>query len=128
MSVPSTGALRGVVVAHGRLAEAMVGAAEEISGVRGALSAVSNADAGRDELERRVLEAVGGGPAIIFVDLPSGSCLFAALRRPASRPDIRVVTGVNLVMLIEFLLHRDRPVEEVVQRAVETGARAISKR
>jgi len=127
MSVPSSGALRGVVVAHGSVAEALVGAAEEISGIRGALSPVSNADAGRDELERRVIEAVGDRSAIIFVDLPSGSCLFAAMRRLAARPDIRVVTGVNLGMLIDFLLHRERPVEEVVQRAVETGARAITK-
>ena len=124
---PST-PLRGVVVAHGNLAGALAGAAEQISGVLGALVPVSNADAGRDELERRVTEAVGDGPAVVFVDMPSGSCLFAAMRRVASRPDIRVVTGVNLVMLIDFLLHRDRSVEEAAQRVVAAGAQAIAER
>ena len=89
MSAP----LRGVVVGHGGVAPALVAAAEEISGVRGVLFAVSNAGADREALEERVVEAVGDNPAVVFVDMPSGSCLFAAMRRLATRPDIRVVTG-----------------------------------
>ena len=122
------GALRGVVVAHGELAPALIAAAEEISGLRGALVAVSNTGLGREALEERVMEAVAGQPAVVFVDLPSGSCLFAAMRRLASRAGVRVVTGVNLVMLLEFLFHRADPPEEVAQRAAEAGARGISAR
>ena len=122
------GALRGVVVAHGELAQALIAAAEEISGLRGALVAVSNTGLGREALEQRVMEAVAGQPAVVFVDLPSGSCLFAAMRRLASRSGVRVVTGVNLVMLLEFLFHRADPPEEVAQRAAEAGARGISAR
>lgn len=122
------GALRGVVVAHGELAPALIAAAEEISGLRGALVAVSNTGLGREALEERVMEAVAGQPAVVFVDLPSGSCLFAAMRRLASLAGVRVVTGVNLVMLLEFLFHRADPPEEVAQRAAEAGARGISAR
>ncbi|HLG06878.1 MAG TPA: hypothetical protein VI383_12115 [Gemmatimonadales bacterium] len=122
------GALRGVVVAHGELAPALIAAAEEISGLRGALVAVSNTGLGREALEQRVMEAVAGQPAVVFVDLPSGSCLFAAMRRLASLAGVRVVTGVNLVMLLEFLFHRADPPEEVAQRAAEAGARGISAR
>jgi mannose/fructose-specific phosphotransferase system component IIA len=50
------------------------------------------------------------------------------MRRLASRPDIRVVTGVNLVMLLDFLFHRDQPVDEVARRAAESGAKAIGAR
>ncbi len=121
-------ALRGIVVAHASLAPALVGAAEQISGIQGALIPVSNADAGREELERRVIEAVGEGPAVVFVDLPSGSCLFAAMRRLSARPDIKVVTGVNLVMLIDFLFHREVAAAEAAHRAVESGAKAITER
>ena len=53
-----TGTLRGVVVGHGAVAPALVAAAEEISGIRGVLFAVSNTGAGRDVLEERVVEAV----------------------------------------------------------------------
>jgi len=120
--------LRGVVVGHGGVAAALVAAAEEISGVRGTLLAVSNSGLDKAGLEARVLEAVGGEPAVIFVDLPSGSCLFAAMRQLPSHPELRVVTGVNLVMLLEFLFHRERTPDEVARRVAECGARGIGAR
>ncbi len=120
--------LRGVVVAHGSLAAALVGAAEEISGIRGVLLPVSNSGCDRDQLERRVGEAIGTAGAVVFVDLPSGSCLFAAMRRLADRPDVRVVTGVNLGMLLEFLFHRTEPVEVAAHRAAQSGIRGIGER
>ena len=123
----STG-VRGVVVGHGGVAAALVAAAEEISGIRGVLHAVSNSGLGKEALERKVLEAVDQDPAVIFVDLPSGSCLFAAMRQLPSHPNLRVVTGVNLVMLLEFLFHREQTPDEVARRAAESGARGIDAR
>jgi len=120
--------LRGVVVGHGGLGEALVAAAEEITGIRGVLAAVSNTGADREALEERVVAAVGSEPAIVFVDMPSGSCLVAAMRRVSARPDIRVVTGVNLVMLLEFLFHRSEPIAEAARRAAESGAKSIAQR
>jgi len=49
--------LRGVVVCHGRLAGALVDAAEQISGVTGALTPVSNTGCDRGTLEERVADA-----------------------------------------------------------------------
>ena len=123
-----TEGLRGIVVAHGGVAQALVGAAEEISGVRGSLVAVSNSGLGREQLEQTVVEAVGDRPAILFVDLPSGSCHFAAMRRLAQRSDLRVVTGVNLVMLLEFLFHLNESPAEVARRVAQAGTRGISER
>jgi mannose/fructose-specific phosphotransferase system component IIA len=121
-------ALRGVVVGHGGVAPALVAAAEEISGIRGVLFAVSNTGHGREALEGLVVDAVGDHPAVVFVDMPSGSCLFAAMRRLSARSDVRVVTGVNLVMLLDFLFHREQPIEEAARRAAESGAKAIGAR
>ena len=123
-----TGPLVGVVVAHGGVAEALVGAAEEISGIRGALIPVSNAGLGREALEQRVASAVTGHRAVVFVDLPSGSCLFAAMKGLPARENVRVVTGVNLVMLLDFLFHREEEIAAAARRAAEAGARAISER
>ena len=120
--------VRGVVVSHGGVAAALIAAAEEISGIRGALVAVSNSDLSRDALEQAVLKAVDGQPAVIFVDLPSGSCLFAAMRQLPTHPELRVVTGVNLVMLLEFLFHRERTADEVARRAAESGVKGIGSR
>jgi len=120
--------VRGVVVSHGGVAAALIAAAEEISGIRGALTAVSNSGMSREVLEQAVLQAVDGQPAVIFVDLPSGSCLFAAMRHLPAHPDLRVVTGVNLVMLLEFLFHRERSPDEVARRAADSGVKGIGAR
>lgn len=119
-------ALRGVVVGHGELAQAMVHAAEEITGIRGRLVPISNTDCSRDDLEARVRAAVGSEPAVVFVDLPGGSCFFAALRGLAPLDNARVVAGVNLTMLVDFVFHRDTGLDGAASRAREVGGRAIA--
>lgn len=116
---------RGIVVAHGTLAQALVEEAERITGQRGALLAVSNSGGDRAEIERRVEAAVGDGPAVIFVDMPCGSCFFAAMRMERVRPDVRVVTGTNLPMLLDFLSHQALPPVEGAARAASKGQDAI---
>lgn len=120
--------LHGVVVCHGEVAAAMVEAAEEISGIRGALIPVSNRGCGRDLLEERIVGAVARRPSVVFIDMPSGSCLFAAMKRLRGIPEVAVVTGVNLAMLLDFLFHRDQPAAGAAARAVETGAKAMGTR
>jgi len=117
--------LQGVVVAHGTLAAAMIEAAEQVSGVRGVLRAVSNTDCDRGGLEERIVAAVGAVPTVVFVDMMGGSCMMAAMRRLRERSDVRVVTGVNLAMLLDFLFHRDGAVDAVAERAVAAGGDAI---
>ena len=118
-------ALRGVVVCHGGLAKALVEAAESISGVTGVLQPVSNTGCDRDALEQRVSEAVDGRPTVVFVDLASGSCLFAVLKRLRAMPGVRVVTGVNLAMLVDFVFHLSLDPEAAAERAMAAGTRAI---
>jgi len=122
----SSDALRGVVVCHGGLAAALVGAVEQIAGRQVVLVAVSNEGCDRGSLEARVAEAVGTGPAVVFVDMASGSCLFAVLRKLRERDDIRVVTGVNLAMLIDFVFHPEDTVAAAAARAADVGNKAIT--
>ena len=117
--------LNGVVVCHGKLAVALVEAAESISGVTGALVPVSNTGCDRESLEQRVLQAVDGRPGVVFVDMASGSCLFAVLKRLRAAPGVKVVTGVNLAMLVDFLFHRTLSPEDAASRAAAAGGRAI---
>jgi mannose/fructose-specific phosphotransferase system component IIA len=113
------------VVAHGDLAAALVQEAERISGVTGVLVPVSNAGCGREEIKRRVESAVADAPAVLFVDMPCGSCFFAAMRMARERSDVRVVTGVNLPMLLDFVHHRALPAGDGAARAVGKGTEAI---
>ena len=120
--------IAGVVVGHARLAAALIEAVETIAGTDTGLVAVSNADCDRGSLEQRVLAAIGGRPAIVFIDMPSGSCHVAVMRQLKSLADVRVVTGVNLAMLLEFVFHRDGPVAEVAEHLAAVGAQAVMAR
>ena len=120
--------LRGVVVSHGGLAAALIQAVEQISGVTGVLFPVSNNDCNPELIERKLAEAIGEGPAVVFVDLPSGSCFFAAMRAHKSQAEIPVVTGVNLPMLVDFVFHRGATAEEAARRAAAKGGEAIRTR
>lgn len=117
--------LLGVVVCHGRLAEALVDAAEQISGIKGALVPVTNTGCDRDTLEQRVLSAVNARPGIVFVDLASGSCSIAVLKRLRGEPSVRVVTGVNLAMLVDFVFHRALSPADAAARVVAAGEKSI---
>ncbi|HEX6433115.1 MAG TPA: hypothetical protein VFZ87_02690 [Gemmatimonadales bacterium] len=117
--------LLGVVVCHGTLAGALVQAAEQISGLQGVLVPVSNTGCDRETLEQRVLTAVDGRPAVVFVDLASGSCSFAVLKRLRGEPSVKVVTGVNLAMLVDFVFHRSLAPAEAASRAVAAGEKSI---
>lgn len=123
----SEGSLPGVVVAHGELAAALVAETERISGQVGILRPVSNTACGREQIEERVRDAVGAGPAVIFVDMPCGSCYFAAMRVGRERSDVRVVSGVNLPMLLDFVNQKALPPDESAGRAAGKGAEAIRK-
>ena len=117
--------LQGVVVCHGLLAGALVDAVEQMSGVRGALVPMSNTGYDQGRLEDRIITAVDDRATVEFVDMASGSCLIAALARLRSRPDVRIVTGVNLAMLIDFVFHLSQTPEEAATRAATAGERAI---
>ena len=118
--------LRGVIVSHAAVAQALVAAVTAITGIEGALTGISNEGCGTEELGERLREAVGVGPAVLFVDLPGGSC-FTSSARYAKRggADIAVVTGVNLAMLLDFVFNRDISPAEAARRAVDAGAKAI---
>ena len=117
--------LRGIIVSHAAVAEAMVAAVSAITGIQDALVPVSNEGCDYAALKERLGGAIAGRPAVLFVDLPGGSCLVSSVRFARGRDDLGVVTGVNLAMLLDFVFHRDRSPAEAVRRAVEVGARAI---
>ena len=81
--------LRGVVVCHGAAgARRWWTRRRRSSGMSGRPRAgVATPAAIAGDLEARVEAAVGSGPAVVFVDMASGSCLFAVLRRLRERAE-----------------------------------------
>lgn len=117
--------LRGVIVCHAGLADALVEAVNRITGLGEVLVPVSNEGCDRDQLRDRIAEALGPHPAVVFVDLPTGSCMMAALRELQQAHEASIVTGVNLSMLLEFVFHRDGTPAEVARSARDAGTEAI---
>ncbi len=120
-------ALKGVVVSHGTVATALVDAVRSITGDADALVAISNEGCSRDSLGSLVAEAAGDGDCVLFVDLPGGSCLQAAMifQRARTATAIAVVAGVNLAMLLDFVHHRNTSLAKAAARAADIGASTI---
>jgi mannose/fructose-specific phosphotransferase system component IIA len=120
--------VRGVVVAHGSLAQGLVSSVLAISGVDGeALVPLTNEGCGPEALQASVMRALGDdGPAIVFTDMGSGSCAFTARRIALERPGTGIVTGVNLPVLLDFVFHREMPLAALVERLVDKGRGGIT--
>jgi mannose/fructose-specific phosphotransferase system component IIA len=120
--------VRGVVLAHASLAAGLVASVRSISGAEeGVLVALSNDGCGPESLQERLSAALpADAPAIVFTDLGSGSCAFAARRIALGRPDTGIVTGVNLPLLLDFVFQRELPLAQLVERLVEKGRTGIS--
>jgi len=117
--------LIGVIVAHTEVAAALLAAVRAIAGEDAGLVAVSNRGCDRPALTRELEAAVGGRSAVVFTDMAGGSCAHTAVALARGRADLKVVTGVNLAMLVDFAFHRDLTVEAAARRAVEVGRTAV---
>ncbi|MEZ4651803.1 MAG: hypothetical protein R3E97_24000 [Candidatus Eisenbacteria bacterium] len=116
--------VRAVLLTHGMLGTELVRAAGKIYGVPDGVSALTNEGASLDTIVRKLREELGSGdgPVFLFVDLVGGSCCHAGLALRETDPRIRIVGGVNLPMLLEFLHYRDRvEPEELLERVVSRG-------
>ena len=119
--------VRGLIVAHSSLASALIAAVQQIAGLdNGQLRSISNDGCGPEQLLENIREAAGDRPVVIFTDLGSGSCAFAARKLALERPNTGIVSGVNLPLLLDFVFHRELPLQALVERLVEKGRGGIN--
>jgi mannose/fructose-specific phosphotransferase system component IIA len=113
--------IRGIIVGHGELPQALLGAASAIVGPPEGIATLSNTGLSAAELERRLdvlVTGTGDRPTVVFVDMYGSSCSTVSLRVQRSHPNLAVVCGVNLPMLLRFIGHRDRDTLPDLLRAV----------
>jgi len=126
-AVPEVDRPTGVIVGHGELAAGMVDAVRRIAGEKASnLSAVSNDQRSPEALREAIESAVAGRPAVLFVDLGSGSCGAAALGCCRGRRERVVVAGVNLAMLLDFVFAPPLPLDELAERLTVRGRSAVA--
>ncbi|MCI0451397.1 MAG: hypothetical protein L0Z51_03270 [Candidatus Latescibacteria bacterium] len=99
-----------IVVTHGKLAHEFIATAQKIYGNVKGVYAVSNDDCTPQALASDIDAIIeSGGPDdafVILVDFLGGSCGHATLSVERRRRNVRVVSGVNLPMLLAFLNKR----------------------
>ncbi len=104
----------GIVIAtHGQMAEGMRNAAEMIMGKQEYFENVSllagDSLEGMGEKIIRTIEEMGTKENIIFVDLPGATPNNSALLVASEHENWKVLTGVNLAMILEGLALRSAP-------------------
>jgi PTS system mannose-specific IIA component len=116
-----------VVVTHGRLAEELVNAARAIVGEIPAIVAVSmgwsdDVSSAHAQVERAIAEA-GGADTLLLTDMFGGTPTNLSL--PFLSPNVEIVTGVNLPMLIKLTNLREGKLAEVARVVRDQGKDAI---
>jgi len=120
-----------LIVCHGGLADGLVNAMELIAGPQPEVTAISLGEEDPiDGLETRVEEAVMAGEegkgVLVLVDLFGASPFNVSARVAVRHPNVDVVTGVNLAMLLETALGRDGcSLPELVTIAREASAGSV---
>ena len=119
-----------VIVAHGRLAEELKNATEHVVGAQDGLRAIQiSAEEDRAAAQRHICEVANevdqGAGVVLVTDMYGGSPSNLSLL--ACRPqDRKIITGVNLPMLIKLAKSRHLPVGDAVARAIDAGRRYIN--
>ncbi len=119
-----------VVVGHARVAECLMEAVQGILGKQSHWIAVSNSGLGLKELTESVTRAVGEleqtCDVVVMSDMPGGSCHHVCQEFVTNRSDIRVLTGLSLMMLLEFFVKRDRhDLDDLLQLVKERGRDSV---
>jgi mannose/fructose/sorbose-specific phosphotransferase system IIA component len=120
-----------VLVSHGDLAEGIVSAMHLIAGEQEGVIALSLKETDSiDELESRVETAIRqlntGDGVLLMVDLFGASPFNTCVKLLSTFPDLQVVTGLNLPMLLETVMQREgKTAAELAKSAAESGKTGI---
>ena len=120
---------RALLVTHGNLGAELLGTAELIVGRQEGARVLSNRELSSESLSEAIrseLLTYGGDEAVIFVDVAGGSCLCACRIAEGELKKVKVISGVNLPMVLEFFHYRGRlPFDELVERVAVKGREGI---
>ena len=115
-----------ILMSHGHLAEELHRSAQMIMGEIDGLSTVSmlesdGLDGTRAKLHAALEQAGSEAQVIVAADLLSGTPCNVAVQAMYERPGLRVITGLNLPMAIEYAAADMEDVDELAQYLWEVG-------
>ena len=120
-----------VLVTHGRLAAEFIAALEHVVGAQKQVAAIcigaeDDMEARRQDILRRISEVDTGDGVVLLTDMFGGTPSNLAIS-VMDRPQIEVVAGVNLPMLIKLAsLRQHEGLQRSVSGAQEAGRKYIN--
>lgn len=122
-----------VIVTHGQIGHSLIGAAEFILGHSldqiGRL-AVTQSGAEIPDLEsmRKVIASVDEGDGVLVLTDLACASPSNTVEQLLEEKQARVVSGINLSMLLRAWNYRDEPLEKLAERAFQGGIKGIEIR
>ncbi len=118
-----------VIVAHGSLARSLLEATEHVVGPLEnahavAIEANDDLHARQAEINRLVAESNSGDGVVLITDMFGGTpsnLAFGAI----TGPEVEVICGANLPLLVKLAKTRDRPLDQAVRAALDAGHKYI---
>jgi PTS system N-acetylgalactosamine-specific IIA component len=119
---------RAIVIGHGEFAAGMRSAVQKITGRGDALIAMSGQELSLAQIEDALRTRLrDSGVSVIFTDLQAGSATMAARKVLRDSPGAVLVAGVNLAVLLDFVLNTTATTPgEAASHAAERGRAAIT--
>jgi mannose PTS system EIIA component len=120
----------GVIVSHGQLGEEMIHTAEMIVGPIANLTSVSidvttDVESSREQIQQAIHSVNSGTGVVIFTDMFGGTPSNISLSF-LDEPDVEVITGMNLAMLIQLSnLSPEKPFQDIVRLLKTRGQENI---
>ncbi len=113
-----------LVVTHGKLGEIFIEEAQHLVGKQERIRALSTEGLSATGISQSVENIIENDPWIIFTDAPGTSPTVRSVA--ALHEGQAVVSGVNLGMLLSFMVHRENfSVKELAERMVKDGKRSL---
>ena len=119
-----------VIVAHGDLAAALLSAMEHVVGQQENARAVAIHPADdlhvkQAEIDQAVVMVNSGDGVVVITDMFGGTPSNLALGA-LDEKKIEVIYGANLPLLVKIAKSRQRPLQEAVAQALESGRKYIN--
>jgi len=120
--------IKGIIIGHGGLAQALLEAAEKIIGPQDDVETLSNVGLSGDALCGKIVRLCKKSrkEQIVFVDLPGGSCTISCMKVLRKKKNVHILCGMNLPMLLEFFILRHKfPARELVEILIKKATNNI---
>ena len=118
-----------VVVAHGALANQFLEATEHVVGPLQGVAAVAIGPSDDLRAKQRevadAVDAVDQGQGVVLVTDMFGGTPSNLAMGAMNRPNVEVVYGANLPLLVKLATRRDGDLREVVRQALDAGRKYI---